>query len=75
MQFSTHNFSQIIFNFYEISTFFVLGNKQDDPQDSDNNSAPEDDENEIILEKFFISHDNDLSSQSLAYLELGRTTK
>ena len=41
---------------------------------SENGSGSED-ENEIIFEKFFISQDSDLSSQSLAYLELGRTSK
>ena len=39
----------------------MLGNKNEDAQDSENGSGPED-ENEIIFEKFFISQDSDLSS-------------
>jgi hypothetical protein len=48
------NLEEIIFNFFEINTFFVVGQKN---IEFDGTS-----EDQIIFEKFFINHGDDLTS-------------
>lgn len=74
----------IVFNFIEINTFFVVGSKnvefdQNINSMSNTSGDPPDQakflDNQILFEKFFINQGEDLSSQTLGYFSLGKAKK
>jgi len=86
------NVESIIFNFFEISNFFVIGSKNtefnksasdinnsslisDTPQNLNKTKNTGDEplvNTSILFEKFFINNGDDLASQTLAYLQIGK---
>lgn len=69
----------VVFNFFEMNTFFVIGKKNTDFDQNElsNNSANISKsqldenkvlENQILLEKFYINNGDDLTSKTLGYL-------
>jgi hypothetical protein len=73
VQIVDNSLENIIFNFFEVNTFFVVGKKNtsfagDDEQNSE--SADKVLENEILIEKFYVNNGDDLTSKTLGYLQL-----
>lgn len=80
------NFESIIFNFFEVSNFFVVGmkncnfdasyiNGSDGEKRLGSNRSQEKEatralENMILFEKFYINSGSDLTSKTLGYLQL-----
>jgi len=72
VQILDHSLENIIFNFFEVSTFFVIGKKNTtfDEEMESNASADKMLDDEILLEKFYVNNGDDLSSKTLGYLQL-----
>lgn len=70
VQIIDHSLENIIFNFFEMNTFFVIGKKNTEFNEEEGTWISGDRvlDDAILIEKFYVNNGDDLTSKTLGYL-------